>query len=509
MATITAAGVGSGIDIESLITSLMTAEQTPLTALSTKETKLQTKISQIGQFKSLVSSLQTAAENLQNLSNLSGIKATVGNTSALSVTTTNSAATASYSVDVLQLARAQQVVSSSGTFTSADNVLVASDAGVTTAKITLNFGTVSGSSFTADDDRMQEISIDAGTDGEITLQDVADAINSGDYGVSASLISDKTGSVRLSLTGNDTGAENAFAIDVSYLDASGSAVTPTTTQALSKLAFDPSQTSSTLAIPTNGSAQDAKINLNGIEIIRSSNTIDDAVEGLTFNLTATTLDSDGNSTATTLAVTRDSSAISTQLEAFVTAYNTLAKAISSTTSYNATTKTAGTLQGDSTIRGLQSQLRSLLGSAFGDGSNSTTTLNSLGITFQKDGTLKLDSSKLSTAVSNDLDGVFEFLGAFDQTTSTSAPASSKDGFAYKLATMTESILADNGLLDAKLDGLNRSVDLIENQRDRLNTRLEAIEKRYRAQFTAMDTAIASMQNLSSYVTQLMATTSSS
>ena len=509
MTGITAAGTGSGIDIESLVTKLMSAEQTPLTALSTKASKIQTKISLIGQFKSLVSSLQTSAESLQNLGNLSGIKATLGNSSALSVTTANSAATANYSVDVLQLARAQQVVSTSGTFTSAGEALVANGSGAATAKITLNFGTVSGSSFSADVTRVKTISIEAGTDGEITLQDVADAINGGDYGVSASLISDKSGSVRLSLTGDETGAENAFSLGVSYLDSGGAEITPSTTQNLSKLAFDPSQTSSTFAIPTNGSAQDAKMKLNGVEIVRASNTIDDAVDGLTFNLTGTTLDSEGTSTATTLTVARNSTAITTQLQAFVTSYNNLAKAISSTTSYNATTKTAGTLQGDSTIRGMQTQLRSLMTQTFGDGSNSTKTLSSLGIAFQKDGTLALDSSKLSTAVEDDLDGVLEFLGAFDQKVSSLAPEASKDGFAYKLAQLTKGMVADDGLFDAKLDGLNKSVDNITDQKERLNTRLVAIEKRYRAQFTAMDTAIANMQTLSSYVSQLVASTSSS
>lgn len=513
MAGITAAGTGSGIDVESLITKLMVSEKTPLTKIATKEASLQSKISLIGQFKSLISSLQTSATGLQNLGKLNGIKATVGNTSALSVTATNDASAASYSVDVLQLAKTQQIVSSSGKFASASDALVAKAADGTSAAatVTINFGTVTEQttgtppvtvkSFAADSARKQEITVSAGDDGVISLQDVADAINGGDYGVKASLISDTTGSVRLSLSGDDPGAENAFKIDVS-------AATGVDQTKFGYLNFDPSQTSTSFT--ASQSAVDSKINLNGVEITRASNTIDDAVDGLTFTLKATTIPSGSTtSTATMLTVARDSSAITTQLNAFVSAYNQLASAISSTTSYNADTKTAGTLQGDSTMRSLQNQMRSFISGAFGDGSNSTQTLSSLGIAVQKDGTLKLDSTKLNTAVTNDLDSVIEFLGAFDQTTSSIAPSSSKDGFAYKLEQLSKGFLADDGLIDAKLEGLNKTVKDLEKQYERVESRLEQVEKRYRAQFTTMDTAVANMQNLGTYVTQLLNMTSDS
>ena len=516
MTGITAAGTGSGIDIESLVTSLMTAEKAPLTKLSAKEATIQSKISMIGQFKSLVSGLQTSAVNLQNLGKLNGIKTSIGDASIATITATNKATLGSYSMDVLSLAKAQQIVTKTaadGGFTSVDDLMVEGSAtsGVTTAKISINFDSVSGGTFT-NTDNLKELSIDVGTDG-ITLQDVADAINAGDYGVQASLIKDKNNSVRLSLSGTATGAENAFKIDVSYWDGSDPAaeVTPATTQKLSSLAFDPTSADTGLFDDTTiVSALDSQIKLNGVSITRASNSIDDVIDGVTINLKATT-SSDGGvtSTPTTLTISRDSSTISTQMQAFVDAYNQIASAIKSTASYDATTKVAGTLQGDATIRSLQNQLRSLMSGTFGDGSNTSTTLNSLGVSFQKDGTLKLDTVKLGTAVSTDLNGVIEFLGAFDQTSSTVAPTASKDGFAYKLEQLTKGILADNGLINSKLDGLNRSVDDIGDQRTRISLRLTQIEKRYRAQFTAMDTAVANMQNLSTYVTQLLNTTSSS
>lgn len=488
MAGITAAGTGSGIDIESLVTSLMAAEKTSLTKLTTKKSTIQSKISLIGQFKSLVSSLQTTANNLQNLGKLTGVKATVADTSLASATVTNEAAAGTYTLDVTQLAKAQQIVTqSSAGFTSASTELVSSTGSAATVTITV--GKVSGSTLT--DATSQEITLEPGA----TLQDLVDQINDGDYGVSASLIKDTSGSVRLSLTGTDTGAENAFKIE-------------TSDTSLSALNFDPASASST-TYTVNASAQDSKFDLNGVEIVRSSNTIDDAVDGLTINLLSETSSSNSSSSSTTFTVASDSNAISTQLKAFVDAYNQLASAIKSSTSYNSTTKVAGALQGDSTIRSMQNQLRSFMTGVFGDGSNSTKTLSSLGISFQKDGTLALDSDKLKTAVTNDLDSVIEFLGAFDQSLTTVAPESSKDGFAYKLAQLTKGMLDDNGLIDAKLDGLNKSVDNIEDQYERLEFRLEQVEKRYRTQFTAMDTAVANMQNLGTYVTQLLNMTDSS
>lgn len=510
MAGITAAGTGSGIDVESLVTQLMAAEKTPLTKLASKEATIQSKISLIGQFKSLISSLQTAASGLQNLGKLNGIKATVGDTKVLSVTAANDASAASYSVDVLQLAKTQQIVSKAGTFKSASDVLVDSASGAASATISLSFGTAGGTAT-----ETKEITLSAGA----TLQDLVNTLNEGDYGVNASLISDKTGSVRLSLTGKETGAENAFKIDVAYKDSTGNAITSfvdnsgetpvDNTPLLSSIAFNPSAPA-TSDFSVNTDAQDSKINLNGVEITRATNTIDDAVDGLTFTLKATTIpDGSETSTATTLTVSRDASTISTQLQSFVSAYNQLASAISTTTSYNADTKTAGALQGDSTMRSLQNQLRSFVGGAFGDGTNSTKTLSSLGIAVQKDGTLALDSTKLNKAVTNDLDGVIEFLGAFDQTTSSIAPEASKDGFAYKLEQLTKGFLADDGLIDSRLDGLNKTVKDLEKQYERYESRLEQVEKRYRAQFTAMDTAVANMQNLGTYVTQLLNMTSDS
>lgn len=386
MAGITAAGTGSGIDVESLITKLMASEKTPLSKLASKEAKIQSKISLIGQFKSLVSGLQSAAAGLQNLGKLSGIKATASDSNAVSVTATNKASPGSYSLDILQLAKNQQITSNSGKFTAAADVLVAKDGDVAAkATITLNFGSIAavkdidgavvGNNFVADAGRKQEITVNAGPDGEISLQDMADAINGGDYGVKASLIRDAAGSVRLSLVGSSIGAESAFKIDVA-------ATAGVAQSKFDYFNFDPAQASTSFT--SSQLAVDSKFNLNGVEIVRSSNTISDAVDGLTFNLKATTIPSGSLvSVATNVTVSRDASAISTQLKVFVDAYNQLASAIKSSTNYDAATKTAGALQGDATIRSLQNQLRSFMSGQFGGEDNGIKSLSGLGVSFKK------------------------------------------------------------------------------------------------------------------------------
>lgn len=510
MAGITATGTGSGIDIEGLITKLMDAEKVSLTKLDTKKTALESKISSIGKFKSLIYDVQAAAAKMMNSGTLNGIKATVGNADAIAVVPDNTAASGSYMLDVLQLASAQRITSASGLgFTSASQKLVESSAGVATARISLSFGLVQESGFAADATRNKTLDIKANANGEITLQNVADAINGGKYGVTASLITDKAGSVRLSLSGEKTGAENAFKLDVAYLDASNQAmsfvstdpdtgVTTDNSPKLSQLAFNPAATAgSGFEMSTEGTAKDSKIKLNGVEISRAGNTLEDVIDGVAFDLKAVT------TSTTTVTLKRDSGEITTQFKAFVDAYNALNAQIRSTTAFNASTKTAGELQGEAAIRGIQGQMRGLLAKNFGENGNSIRNLSGMGISFQKDGSLALSTTKLKNAVESNLDGVLGFLGAFDQTSSAVTPESSKDGFAYQLQNLTKSLLADGGLLNARIDGLNKTIEDITSQKTRVNTRLESVEKRYRAQFTAMDVAIASMKSVGDYVTQLL------
>lgn len=510
MASVTSLGSGSGLDLEGLVTKLMSSESIGLTKLQSKEATYSSKISYIGQFSSLVSAVQTSAQALQDISKIGGIKASSSNTAAFTVSATSAASVGAHSVDVLQLAQGQRLVSNAGTFASSSDALSTSSDGVASAKFTINFGTIGSDGKLAVDSSKTAMTVDVTPDssGKITLAAVRDAINAKGGTVTASLVKESDSSTRLVLTNSATGASNAFSVDVALKDSSGSelynsATTgSTTTTGFSKLVYQPGSSSTYTA---KQSAADAHIALDGVDVYRGSNTITDLLDNVTLTLTGTTIPSGSTtSQAATLSISSDTGSLSTLLQSFVSSYNSLQSGISSMTAYNATTKTGGPLQGDATVRSIQTQLRGMLGQKFGATGNSISTLSDLGISFQKDGTLKLDSTKLSSAVSNHLDEVKSFLGSYDKTANTTTPDSAKTGLSYKLDQLTASMLGTSGLIQNKIDGLNRSVKTIDAQITREQTRLSQVEALYRKQFTALDTSIASMKSLSNSLTSQLA-----
>ncbi|MDR3432234.1 MAG: flagellar filament capping protein FliD [Rouxiella aceris] len=506
MASVTSLGSGSGLDLEGLVTKLMASESIPLTQLQTKEATYTSQISNVGQFTSLVSSLQTSAEAMQDSSKVGGIKATSSNTSAFSVSATSAASVGTHSVDVLALAHGQQLVSNSGNFVSSTDALASTSDAVADAKITFTFGTIGTDGTLTADSSKTPLTVDVQPDssGQITLQNVSDAINASGGSMTASLLTDTTGSTRLILTDSTTGANNAFSVSTALTKNDGST---TTTAGFTKLDYQPGATSPAYAV--GQAASDAHIKMDGVDVYRGSNTITDLLSNVTLTLTGSTIPSGSTiSQSATLQISSDTSGISTLLNTFVTSYNNLQGAISTLAGYNATTKTGGPLQGDSMVLSLQNQLRSMLNNTFGSTGSSISTLTDLGISFQKDGTLALDSTKLSSAVANHLDQVQSFLGSYDKTTNVVTPDSAKTGFSYQLDQLTTNMLSSTGLIQSKINGLNQTVKTIDNQITQEQARLTQVEANYRAQFTALDTSIASMNATSSYLTQQLASIAS-
>jgi flagellar hook-associated protein 2 len=461
MASITSTGLGSGLDIESLITKLMTVEQTPITDLQTKETKQNTKLSSWGQIKSALSTLQTAAEALDTRKEFQTYKTSIADSTvaSVSVTSGSSAVAGSYSLEVSQLAAVQKVKSSSSYATTATTVVDVSSGNQTLA---LKVGSTT-----------TNITISSTNN---TLGGLRDAINAAKTGVTATIVNtgDSTTPYSLVLTSDNTGTANAFSLS-----------------GLSELTYD-SSTGTGTGLTKVQAAADAKFTLDGVSITKSSNTITDAIDGLTLSLSKTNVDS-----ATTITVSTDTSAIKTKVSALVTAYNSLNSVIKVQTAYDATTQTAGTLNGDATVRSIQSQMRSILTSVVGSGSAST--LSSIGVSFQKDGSLALDSTKLSAALADstkDVGAIF-------------VKDSSSTGIASKLATSISAMLGTGGLVTARTDGINSTIKSIDKRIDTLTDRLASIEKRYRAQFTALDTTISNLNSTSSYLTQQLKALSSS
>lgn len=467
---ISSTGVGSGLDVSSLVSQLMTVERAPLAALDKKEASYQAKLSSIGTLKNSLAALQTAARAIGTADKLTPFKATVGDPTLLGATPGPAATPGVYDVEVRSLAQAQKLKTSVG-FTNVTDV-------VGTGTITFEFGSYDSADppvFTANTAKAaKSVTLTAGSNN--TLAGLRDTINAAGMGVTASIINDGSANI-LTLTSNDTGERNALKLSVSHAS-------------LNAFAYDPSA-----ATPPLGgmgqivAAKDAVVVVDTVEMRKSSNKITDAIEGVTLDLTKAAL-----GTTTRVAITRDGSGAQAAVEAFVKAYNETAKVIAEVTAYDVATGKSSPLTGDSTVRGLHGQLRALFSKAVAGAPGGMSVLSDVGITFQRDGTLGFDSAKFAKANADPTKNV----SALFATTATTK------GYGYQMDVLLGKILSPVGTLNGKVAGVNQLIKDLGDQRETVNTRLEAVEKRYRAQFSALDQAIASMSKTSSFLTQQLA-----
>ncbi|MFN6182680.1 MAG: flagellar filament capping protein FliD [Burkholderiales bacterium] len=476
MSGLSVPGIGSGLDINSLVERLMAVERQPLTALATKKGMIESKISALGQIRSSLDALKTAAQRMTTQDKLLTLKTTVADTSIATVSTSNSATPASFSLEVEQLASAQKL--SSPEFASASSSL-----GNAAGSVTIEFGTYSAGIYTLNPDRAAfTVNVEAD---KMTPEGIRDVINQANKEVSASLVNSGTG-VMLVLTNAKTGANQHMRLSVSDPDGNN-----TDNAGLSQLAYNPA------ASVGNGknmservAAQDARVKIDGISITSRTNTLDQSIAGLTISLLKTNDDS-----PTTMTTTRDDSQVKTAVNSFITAYNNLNKLVRDLTKYDATKKEAAILNGESTVRNVLSQVRGLLSRQYG--STSLTTLSELGITTQSDGSIRLDATKFDSAFSSKRDAV---VALFTQSTG----GTEGDGFAGTVEDLITSLTDNNGLLDARTDGLNASLKNLNSKEDQIEARLSQIEQRYRTQFVTLDRNLNSLQSLSAYLQQQLA-----
>lgn len=473
-------GLGSGLDINSIVGQLMTIEQRPLLLLNNKEAGQQAKISAYGSLKGAVSSFQSSVKTLTNASMFSGIKATVADSGIATASALTSAATGTFQIEVLTLAQSQKIKS---------EAFVSTDTAIGSGTLTIEFGTYNDDdTFTSQPGKLaRTITIEPG---QSSLGEIRDAINQADAGVTASIVNDGTGN-RLVIASKETGLNNALRITVEDDDGNH-----TDNAGLSQLAYDVS-TGGTANMAETVAAQNATMIIDGITISKPSNTISDALGGVTFNLLKA-----APGTSTTLTVASDHSKVQTGIETFVNAYNELVKTITDLSRYDPANKQASILTGDFTIRAVQSQLRGALNAFLPGAADGLNSLTQIGINFQTDGTLQLNNAKLNTVLNDPTKNIASFFTKKTIDTALSDTTTSASlGFASRLDQVIEGILQNNGLLDGRIDGINASIRDINKQRESIARRLEVIENRYRAQFTALDTMIASMSQTSSFLQQ--------
>jgi flagellar hook-associated protein 2 len=425
-----------------MLKSIIAAESQPINVANAKITATNAKISLYGTLKSKLDALQTASDTLRFPSKLSAISATSSDTTVLGTNAAFNASPGTYALNVTQLASAQK------DFTNSYS------SGTTFGTGQLSF-TVGGSAAPAID-----------ITGPATLQEVGTAINNAKLGVTATIVTSGDGSQRMILTGDKSGSGNGFSLTSTATPSAGSSLD----------AFD-------VLTPAlqRSSAQDAAMTIDGISVTASSNTVSNAIQGLT--LTAVKI---GQSTVT---VKNDATKITDAVQAFVDSHNAVTTTIKSNSNYNSTTKTAQAFNGDAASRSVVETLGSARTTVPASLSTATfKTLSDLGITIQQTGQLSLDKSKLSNAISTSSSEVVKTLNAYGEAFSTK---------------VTE-LQGSNGAVSNRLSNLNATVKRDQDRVAALEARVALVEKRYRAQFTALDKYVSAMNTTSSSLAQQLA-----
>jgi flagellar hook-associated protein 2 len=463
MATISSPGIGSGLDVQSIVSQLVALEKAPLKQLQTQATSFQTKLSTYGTIKSQFSALGDAAAKLASPNGWSSVTATSSNSAAIGVTVAAGAPATSITMAVQQLAKAQSTASTA----------VATGSGVGSGSMTIELGAWSGSSFTAGGGTPVAVTINPGED---TLAEIAAKINDADAGVSATVLKDASGE-RLLVRSKETGLENGFRITVADDDGND-----TDASGLSRLAF---AVGSANGMTQSQAGQNDTATINGVSISSASNRLADTLPGMTLQLSQVT------TAPVEIDVSADTEAVRANVQAFVDAYNTLNSTLSNATRYDAGTKKAGALQGDSTATGLQNALRGMMRSV--TGGTPYTRLADVGIELKTGGALALDAGKFDASLSN-LEGL-KNLFTVDTGSATT------EGFGRKIKTFAEGLIDADGLVSTKASALQKSIDRNGLEQERVNDRAARAETRYLAQYNAMDAAVAKLSGLNAFVSQ--------
>ncbi len=439
---LTSMGVGSGLDVATLVAKLVAAKKAPQQdQITNASNSANIQLSALGQINAALSALQSAMAPLTDGSAFGARAVSSSDPTVFGASSSGNPVSGSYNVVVDHLA--SSLKASSAAF-------VDSNAPVGTGTLTI---TVAG--------QPMKLELDAGNN---SLAQIRDAINkaSDNPGVSATIVNGTDGA-HLVLSGTRTGAANGFSVTSSGGDGN-----------LAALHYDVNASSGN-ALSVVTAAQDSAYTIDGLAGTSVDNTVSGAIDGLTLNLVAA-----GNSK---LTVSSDSSKGSVALTNLVNTYNSFIGIYQNLTKYDSTSGAAGALIGDATLNSINSTLSRIVG-----GTANGSTLSSIGISLQVDGTLKLDSDKAASALS---DGGKQVDNLFGGT----------EGFAAKLNTSLNNWVGTTGVLAGRTTSLAQQLKQLTVQQTTLNGRMDALTARYQAQFTALDTLMSKLSSTSTYLQQ--------
>jgi flagellar hook-associated protein 2 len=453
-------GIGSGLDIASIVSSLTTAQAAPQTnALNRSNVAITAQTTAFSTFNSSLATFQATLAALQDPTQLAGRTATLGDPTIATATATSSAVAGQYTIAVQNLATVASL--SSQPVASASTTI-----GTGTLKIS-----VGGAS--------SSIVIDSTNN---TLGGIAAAINSAsdNPGISASIITTTAGA-RLVLTGSHTGAANAITVGQTGGDGG-----------LSALAYDPA---ATVTIPPTQltqtqAAADANFTVNNYPATSASNQVTAAITGVTLNLLKPTAAAVPPALAatTTLTIGNDTTGAQTSIGTFVTALNGLLTNIQTLTSYDPTTQTAGPLLGNATVQSFKNQLYKILGQVNAGITSGPNSLSAIGISANPTGTYSSNAATLGNALTGSLDSVSKLL-------------SGPNGIATQLNAFVDNYTQAGGLLDTISNSLKTSLASNAAQLTALTARMSVYSATLTAEYNAMDTAVALLKQTQTYLTQ--------
>ena len=453
---ISSPGIGSGLDVNSIVTQLVALERRPLTQLQAQASAIRTQISTLGTLQSQVSAFQRTAAALANTSNWLSRSATSSDSSRLQATAADNAPIGTFSIQVNRLATAESATT--------NQVLTNTVIGGGSLTITTSAGT------------SEAIAIADGS----TLNQIASAINGNrTSGVTASVIRDGLGNEQLVIKSTATGA-SGLRIDVTDLDG-----TNDDNSGLSMLSYDSAGPSVMTQLQAG---QNAELVIDNITVSSASNRVEGILSGVTLNLTQTT------TSPIEISVGVDTASIRGQIESFISTFNELNTNLRRVLRFDEATKTSGAFQGNATIIGIQSTLRSIIGSPTTGGMFSR--LSDIGVAVQRDGSLAIEprnTQKFEAALNNPT----ELQTLFAANTGNSMT----EGLGRKVNTFTSNLLGFEGLFANKTESLRTSESRNSSEQAKLNERLTLVESRLRARYAALDTRLTAMQALNSFVAQ--------
>lgn len=446
MAGISFSGLATGLDSDAIVNSLVDIQRIPQLRLEQENQFNQSKISIIDDLSSALSSLQTTANDLDTIGEFLSFSGSSSDESVATVTASGDSVAGHYQLEVTQLAQAQRTYSN----VFSDRTSAISD---TAQTLEIQVG-----------DTTTTIDIDAGA----SLENIVGEINGSGADVTAGILFDGT-NYRLQIVGNSTGADNA----VTFTD--------------SGLGLGLSEAGNTVQ-----AAVDAEFTLDGFAVTSSDNLIDDVIPGTTFELKDTTQN------ATTVSVAADSDAVQEKVQAFVDAYNRVFTIINAQVGEG---KGQDTLNGDATVRSIEQGLSKLVSSAIPGlttAEGDTLQLADLGIKTSTDGKLTLDTEKLTEKLASGFQSTARYFAGDS--------ASNTDGFSQLLDDLIESYTdSTDGLLAARKDGLESQIDNNTDRIDEMERFIASYEQSLRDQFTALESAMSSLQTQQAYLAQFVQT----